>query len=82
MDRTQTTAPGQPAPLDVMLAGVYFCDLIFTGLPNMPVLGQEIFGTGFDILPGGTFNTAVALHQLGLKVGWLCEFGSEITMCE
>ena len=64
-------------PLDVLLTGVYFCDLIFTGLPHMPVLGQEIFGSGFDLLPGGTFNTAIAMHRLGLKVGWQCDFGSD-----
>jgi sugar/nucleoside kinase (ribokinase family) len=78
VEQTQTTGTGQTAPLDIMLVGVYFCDLIFTGLPRMPVLGQEIFGSGFDILPGGTFNTAVALHRLGLKAGWLCEFGNDL----
>lgn len=62
---------------DVIVAGVYFCDLIFTGLPQMPALGQEIFGTGFDLMPGGTFNIVLAMHRLGLKVGWHCDFGSD-----
>ena len=62
---------------DVLLQGAYFCDLIFTGLPSMPALGTEIFGTGFDILPGGTFNTVLALHRLGIHVGWLADFGSD-----
>ena len=43
----------------------------------MPVLGKETFGSGFDMLPGGTFNIAIALHRLGLKVGWHCDFGSD-----
>jgi sugar/nucleoside kinase (ribokinase family) len=62
---------------DVILPGVYFCDLVFTGLPGMPSLGKEIFGSGFDILPGGTFNTALALHRLGLRAGWAADFGSD-----
>jgi sugar/nucleoside kinase (ribokinase family) len=62
---------------DIILPGVYFCDLVFTGLPGMPSLGKEIFGSGFDILPGGTFNTALALHRLGLRSGWAVDFGSD-----
>jgi sugar/nucleoside kinase (ribokinase family) len=65
------------SPVDVVLVGVYYCDLIFTGLPRMPELGHEIFGLGFDMLPGGTFNSAIALHRLGLKVGWQCDFGND-----
>ncbi len=77
MTDSRSPHPDSLYPLDVLLTGVYFCDLIFTGLPHMPVLGQEIFGSGFDLLPGGTFNMAIALHRLGLKVGWQCDFGSD-----
>jgi sugar/nucleoside kinase (ribokinase family) len=62
---------------EIILPGVYFCDLVFTGLPGMPSLGKEIFGTGFDILPGGTFNTALALNRLGLHTGWAVDFGND-----
>ena len=79
---TRQPAPGpdpgtHPPRYDVVVAGVYFCDLIFTGLPHMPALGQEIFGTGFDLLPGGTFNIVLAMQRLGLKVAWHCEFGND-----
>lgn len=74
---TRQPAATPPAPLDVILGGVYYCDLIFTDLPQMPQLGQEIFGGGFDMMPGGAYNVAIALHRLGLKVGWHCEFGSD-----
>lgn len=82
-ENDRVTSPNQPSdaqqstPLDVVLTGVYFCDLIFTGLPSMPELGREIFGSGFDMLPGGTFNIANAMHRLGLKVGWRCDFGND-----
>ena len=38
---------------DIIVAGDYFVDLVFTGLPKLPELGEEIFGTGFEMLPGG-----------------------------
>ena len=67
----------RPGEYDIILPGTYFCDLVFTGLSGMPSLGKEIFGNGFDILPGGTFNTALALHRLGLRTGWAADFGND-----
>lgn len=67
-----------PSGYDLLIQGVYFCDLIFTGLPCIPTLGTEVFGTGFDALAGGTFNTVLALHRLGIRVGWDCDFGSDL----
>ncbi len=63
---------------DLLIEGSYFCDLIFTGLPCIPTLGTEVFGTGFDALAGGSFNTVLALHRLGLHVGWACDFGNDL----
>jgi sugar/nucleoside kinase (ribokinase family) len=63
---------------DVLLFGDYFCDLIFTGLLQVPRLGAELFGTGFDMVPGGAFTTAAALHRLGVRVGWACDFGGDL----
>ena len=30
-----------PRPYDVILPGVYFCDLVFTGLPTLPAQGKK-----------------------------------------
>ncbi len=65
------------AKYDVLVFGDYFLDLVFTGLPQLPELGKEIFSTGFDMLPGGAYNTAAAMHRLGLKVGWATDFGDD-----
>ncbi len=65
------------AKYDVLVFGDYFLDLIFTGLPQLPALGKEIFGTGFAMLPGGAYNSAVAMHRLGLRVGWATDFGDD-----
>lgn len=62
---------------DVLLVGDYFLDLVFTGLPAMPELGQEVFGTGFEMLIGGAFNTAAAMVRLGLRVAWAGDFGND-----
>ena len=62
---------------DVLLPDGYFCDLIFTGLPELPRLGADLFGTGFDMVPGAVFYTALALHRLGVRAGWACDFGDD-----
>lgn len=66
-----------PHDYDVLLLGGYFCDLIFTGLPEMPQLGAEVFSSGFEVVPGAAFTTALALQRLGLQVGWACDFGND-----
>jgi len=62
---------------DVIVIGDYFIDLVFSGLPCFPQLGAEIVGAGFDMLPGGSYNSALAMHRLGLKVGWACDYGTD-----
>jgi sugar/nucleoside kinase (ribokinase family) len=64
-------------PFQVLLDGGYFSDLVFTGLPEFPRLGHEIYSKEFHVLPGGAYNTAVALQRLGLKTAWPCRFGSD-----
>ncbi len=63
---------------EVMLFDTYFCDLIVTGLPELPRLGLDLFGTDMGIEAGGTFNSVRALHRLGVKVGWACDFGDDL----
>lgn len=63
---------------DVLLFDTYFCDLIVTGLPELPRLRADLFGTGMGIEAGGTFNTVRALHRLGVRVGWTCDFGNDL----
>ncbi len=62
---------------DVLVAGSYTLDLIFTGLPALPELGAEVVSNGFEMLPGESFNSAAAMHRLGLKVAWAGDFGSD-----
>ena len=62
---------------DVLIVGDYCLDLVFTGLPSLPEMGKEIVAAGFDQTPGGAYNTAVALHRLGVRVVWAADFGSD-----
>src|SRR6476620_6997721 len=62
---------------DVLLLGGYFCDLIFTGLPELPRLGAEVYGSAFDMVPGAAYTTALALRRLELRAGWACDFGDD-----
>lgn len=62
---------------DVLVVSDYFLDLVFTGLPHLPELGQEVYGTGFAMLAGGGFNSVAAMHRLGLRVAWVGDFGND-----
>lgn len=63
---------------DVLILADYYCDLIFTGLPELPRLSADLFGTGFEMSPGGAYRTVLALTRLGLRVGWVCDFGDDL----
>ncbi len=63
---------------DVVLAGDLCCDLIFTGQPRMPLAGEEIFSTDFDMVAGGVFTTAATLRRLGMRVGLFAHLGNDL----
>lgn len=63
--------------VDVIAVGDYCFDLIFTGLPHLPGLGTELFGDRCSIVPGGAYNTVVAMHRLGVDVAWATDFGKD-----
>ncbi len=62
---------------DVIVVGDYCLDLIFAGLPGFPELGMEIVAKHFAMLPGAAYNTVVAMHRLGMAVGWAGDFGND-----
>jgi sugar/nucleoside kinase (ribokinase family) len=53
--------------VDVACVGDPFLDLIFLGLPALPVPGQEQLAERLVIVPGGIANVAYALGRLGLE---------------
>ena len=64
---------------DVLLFGDYFCDVIITGLSEVPRLGADLFGQSMEIVPGGgAYITAVWLQHLGVKARWAARLGNDI----
>lgn len=62
---------------DVICLGSYCTDVIFTGMPALPELGREVLSTGFEMLVGETYNSVLAMHRLGIHVGWATDFGND-----
>jgi ribokinase len=53
--------------VDVACVGDPYLDLIFLGLPALPVPGEEQLADRLVIVPGGMANVAYALGRLGLE---------------
>ncbi|ACQ80834.1 PfkB domain protein [Beutenbergia cavernae DSM 12333] len=75
---TTDAGPAEPDRLDVVLAGTVFFDLVFTGFPQPPALGTEVFTDGMGCSPGGIANLAVASARLGLRTGLVAGFGDDL----
>ncbi|MEU4323323.1 carbohydrate kinase family protein [Nocardia fluminea] len=59
------------------MQGPYFADLVFYGLPPLRPRG-EVFAQGFDLVPGGAYNAAMAIHRLGHHAVWSTDFGTDL----
>ncbi|HEX2908670.1 MAG TPA: carbohydrate kinase family protein, partial [Phototrophicaceae bacterium] len=62
---------------DILLQGCYFFDQIFSGMPEFPALGREIFARDLTTTGGAMFITAAALRRLGTRVSWAATFGND-----
>jgi sugar/nucleoside kinase (ribokinase family) len=75
-DPLATTRPAG-AGFDLLLAGSVFFDLIFTGLPERPATGTEVWAAGMGSCPGGVANVAIAASRLGLRTSLAAAFGDD-----
>lgn len=62
----------------VLVAGEYFCDLVFAGLDGAPRLGAEHMASNLAIMPGGTYTMALALTRLQVDARWANTFGNDL----
>ncbi len=63
---------------DVLVLADYFCDIIITGLPEPPRLGADLFGEAMEIVPGGAYILATAMHRLGVRARWMARLGNDL----
>ena len=64
--------------IDVITIGDAFEDLIFSGFPNLPQLGEEAWASRLDREPGGgAVITSLALARLGFSVALIASIGNE-----
>lgn len=70
---------GMPSERDkVLCLGRTYCDIIFTGLPEMPTLGRERFAQDVTIAAGGgAYIAAAHLASLGRPVALLTRLGTD-----
>lgn len=66
------------AELDLLLAGTVFFDIVFTGFPQPPLPGTEVWTEGMGTAPGGIANLAVAASRLGLRTSLASAFGDDL----
>ncbi|WP_329611576.1 carbohydrate kinase family protein [Kitasatospora herbaricolor] len=63
---------------EVLVVGAYFADLVFRNLERALRPGTEVFAEALDLLPGGAFTPAMAMHRLGHDVVWATDFGTDL----
>ncbi|MGO4572102.1 carbohydrate kinase family protein [Microvirga sp. 2TAF3] len=63
---------------NVLCLGRTYCDLVFTGLGGLPVLGRELFADNVAVVPGGgAFITAAHLVSLGRSASLVTRLGTD-----
>ncbi len=81
VEDTHVVAPSgeyQQVAQDVLLTGMLFFDIVFTGFPAAPAPGQEVWTKGMGSAPGGIANLAVATARLGLSTSLAAGFSTDI----
>ncbi|MGN7292570.1 carbohydrate kinase family protein [Rhizobium sp. SAFR-030] len=62
----------------VLCIGRIYCDLIFTGVDEMPVLGRELFAEGMEIAAGGgAYIAAAHVTHVGRKAALVARLGTD-----
>ena len=63
---------------DLFVNGTVFFDVVFTGLPSLPLRGTEVQASGMGSCPGGIANLAIAASRLGLHTALAAAFGDDV----
>src|ERR1700733_9698508 len=63
---------------DLFVNGTVFFDVVFTGLPSLPLRGTEVQASGMGSCPGGIATRAIAASRLGLHTSLAAAFGDDV----
>lgn len=64
---------------DVACHGLYYNDMIFSGLPDEgPQLGCELRTASYLSVPGGIANASIAAARLGLRTSMVSDVGDDV----
>lgn len=63
---------------DLFMHGTVFFDVVFTGLPSLPLRGTETQASGMGSCPGGIANLAIAASRLGVRTSLSAAFGDDV----
>lgn len=63
---------------DILCLSDCCCDLIFQGLPRLPLAGEEEYCRSFSLHAGGGANTPIGLARLGLHTAYATTVGSDL----
>ena len=62
---------------DITVLGIFVADITFYG-KKIPILGETILGTNYNVGPGGKgCNQAIAIARLGGKVNFISKLGKD-----
>lgn len=64
--------------VDVVCAGAPFLDLTISGLPRLPVPGEELVGERLTVTAGGMAHVALGLRRLGLQAAVCSPVGTDL----
>ncbi|MGA4670843.1 carbohydrate kinase family protein [Propionibacteriaceae bacterium Y1923] len=63
---------------DLLAVGLFFNDLVFSGLPSEgPQPGREVRTAPYLGVPGGIANSSIAAARIGLDVGMVADVGDD-----
>ncbi|HVT70074.1 MAG TPA: carbohydrate kinase family protein, partial [Trebonia sp.] len=63
---------------ELFMYGTVFFDVVFTGMPSLPLRGTEIQASGMGSCPGGIANLAIAASRLGVRTSLSAAFGDDV----
>jgi sugar/nucleoside kinase (ribokinase family) len=62
---------------DLVVVGRPSVDVVFSGLPSWPALGEDLWAERLGVCAGTSFNTPAAANRLGLRVAYVATVGND-----